>query len=487
MTIANLDFENSYTTDGVTASYDYTFAITDPDQVEVFLNGILQDSGYVNSPSLVTDGGSIIFDSAPAASQTLLLYRQSDLLQLDTLADNQALPPATIEAMIDKLTIIAQQLQAELNRTITFPPTSNITFNANNMANWILGMDPTNTILEFLNPVDVFQNAFPNAGAGNVVGPTVSVVNDIATFNSTNGQLIKDSGSSIASITAAAAAAAATPINGGRLYLTSGSPYADGNATTSLLYGPAQHSLIALNGAIQTFSQISISTAALATGNYDVYINSASLTTIAASMVVWSGSTPPTTSFDSFGRICKNSDVTKLFVGSVWVNGSGQVTDNTNLRGISNYYNAVPGALFGTDTTMGWTVTSITPVTANGNTTNGVGRVSFITCRAGLAAININSYDTTSSPNTGNTYPNSGIGINSTTVATVSGAGAATITGTNINASSTIALSYAYAPSPGLNFLQRLNWGSAGGTQTFYGGTQFNGVNANGISTLIMR
>jgi hypothetical protein len=121
------------------------------------------------------------------------------------LADNQPLPPATLEAMIDKLTIIAQQLQAQLNNAIVFPPTAGITFDANNTANWILGMDPTNEILEFLNPVTVFQNAFPNAGAGNVVAPVSAVVGNLPTFNSTNGQRLADSGTSLASILAAIA------------------------------------------------------------------------------------------------------------------------------------------------------------------------------------------------------------------------------------------------------------------------------------------
>lgn len=200
MTVSNLNFENSYTTDGVTSAYSFTFAITDTDQVEVFLDGVLQDNGFIVARSLVTVGGTVTFDSPPTTGQTLLLYRNSDLLQEDSLSDNEQLPPATIEDMIDKLTIVAQQLQKQIDNAIVFPPTDPVTFNPNNQANWLLGMDSTNTILEFLNPVTVFQNAFPNAGAGNVVGPSSSTVGHLAAFNSTNGQLLEDSGIPLADV-----------------------------------------------------------------------------------------------------------------------------------------------------------------------------------------------------------------------------------------------------------------------------------------------
>lgn len=177
MTVSNLNYQNSYTTDGVTSVYSFTFAATDPSQIQVYLNGVLQNSGYNTALNLVVVGGIVTFTIPPTSGQTLLLYRSSDLLQNDALYDNAPLPPIILEAMIDKLTIIAQQLQAQLNQAPVAPNGSGITNGMGSLvggasiAGYLLGLDSTGLLWEALSPQIVFTNAFPNAGAGNVAGP----------------------------------------------------------------------------------------------------------------------------------------------------------------------------------------------------------------------------------------------------------------------------------------------------------------------------
>lgn len=215
MTVSNLNYENSYTTDGITSAYGFNFAATETGQIQVYLNGVLQNSGFTVALSLVTVGGTVTFTTAPTIGQTLLLYRSSNLLQEDTLADNQALPPATIEAMIDKLTIICQQLSAQFTQAPVASNASGITNNVNSFpggsgnAGYIVGLDPTGELWELLNPANVFATYLPNPGKGNVIGPVSSVSGNLAAFNGITGQLLEDSGASVSSIEALITANAA--------------------------------------------------------------------------------------------------------------------------------------------------------------------------------------------------------------------------------------------------------------------------------------
>lgn len=114
--VPDTTFENTYTTDGSTVVYSFTWRLIDPTQMIVQLNGTTQSTSeytvFQNSNGI---GGTVTFNSAPGSGETLLIERDSDLLQNDQLLNNQALPPATLQSMFDKATIQIQQLQNEIN------------------------------------------------------------------------------------------------------------------------------------------------------------------------------------------------------------------------------------------------------------------------------------------------------------------------------------------------------------------------------------
>jgi hypothetical protein len=115
MTVSSTLFEDEYTADGSATDYEYTWRHTNRDQVAVYINDAVQEYGvdYTVVTNLNTTGigGTVTFTDPPADGDTILIKRVVDLLQLDDLSNNAALPPATVMRMADKLTMIAQQQQ----------------------------------------------------------------------------------------------------------------------------------------------------------------------------------------------------------------------------------------------------------------------------------------------------------------------------------------------------------------------------------------
>jgi hypothetical protein len=277
-----------------------------------------------------------------------------------------------------------------------------------------------------------------------------------------------------------------SPAVGGRLYLTTGAPYASSNGSGTLLYGPAVSNTITLfNGSAQipqTFAETSFSLGSLSSGVYDIYVSSLSGTTIAISSVAWSGlNTPPTRGTDSYGRPCKSGTPTALFVGAIYVNSSTQSVDNTSERFVSNLYNSISRPLFAADPAVSWTnPSSGIPAPADGNTTDGVQRFSFVQCVSQSAASVVGSTSVVP-PSTGNYWPPAfGIGINSTSVATVAGLVGPTSSG---GAGGVITVNYNFVPSPGFTYIQNLVWNN-GSSATYWGvNTSYNGGGSAPLSS----
>jgi len=77
---------NNYTGDGVTVSYAYTFNVSNNSEINVYLSGALQTAGY----SINTVLKSVIFDTAPAAGESVLLVRVTDLDNLNKFGQGAA-------------------------------------------------------------------------------------------------------------------------------------------------------------------------------------------------------------------------------------------------------------------------------------------------------------------------------------------------------------------------------------------------------------
>ena len=158
MTISTTTIKNSYNGDGSVTQFNYTFKITDQDDIEVITrDSVGQESlktittDYVVSGVGNTGGGTVTFNTAPASGFTVILRRATPQTQGLDLIENDPLPANSLEDAFDKLTSIGQELQEEINRSIKFSKTNTInntefTLGPTERANKILSFDSNGEI-----------------------------------------------------------------------------------------------------------------------------------------------------------------------------------------------------------------------------------------------------------------------------------------------------------------------------------------------------
>jgi len=155
MTISTTTIKNSYSGDGSTTAFNYTFKITDQDDIDVIIRS---SDGTETTKTITThytvsgvgnaNGGTVTFTSGniPAATETVVLRRDTPQTQGTDLIENDPLPANTLEDAFDKLTSISQELQEESDRSIKLSRTNTMTsteftVDATNRANKILAFD----------------------------------------------------------------------------------------------------------------------------------------------------------------------------------------------------------------------------------------------------------------------------------------------------------------------------------------------------------
>jgi len=153
MTISTTTIKNSYSGDGSTTAFTYTFKITDEDHIEVLTRA---SDGTEVTKTITTDytvsgvgnagGGTVTFVTAPASGLTVILRRDTPQTQGLDLIENDPLPANSLEDAYDKLTAITQELQEESDRSIKLSRTNTMTsteftVGASDRANKILAFD----------------------------------------------------------------------------------------------------------------------------------------------------------------------------------------------------------------------------------------------------------------------------------------------------------------------------------------------------------
>ena len=136
MTISTTTIKNSYSGNGSTSAFNYTFKITDQDDIDVIIRSA---NGTETTKTITTHytvsgvgnagGGTITFTSGniPAGTETVVLRRSTPLTQGVDLIENDPLPANTLEDALDKLTSINQELQEQLDRSLKVSKTTTIT------------------------------------------------------------------------------------------------------------------------------------------------------------------------------------------------------------------------------------------------------------------------------------------------------------------------------------------------------------------------
>lgn len=132
MTISTTTNRVRYEGNGATTSFSYSFRIDDEDEVTVT---IVDDEGteteltagqYSITGIGEDTGGAVTYPlvgSPLAANNAIVIVREVPLTQPTDLTNQGAFYPEVIETALDRLTMLVQQLQTLLDRTIRFPVT----------------------------------------------------------------------------------------------------------------------------------------------------------------------------------------------------------------------------------------------------------------------------------------------------------------------------------------------------------------------------
>ena len=155
MTVSSTTVKNSYSGNGSTTSFNYTFKIFADSDLQVIIRSSTGTettktitTHYTVSGAGNTNGGSVTFTSGniPANGETVVLRRNVPQTQAIDYIANDPFPAETHEEGLDRATMTTQQVQEELDRSIKLSRTNTMTstefaVGATDRASKVLGFD----------------------------------------------------------------------------------------------------------------------------------------------------------------------------------------------------------------------------------------------------------------------------------------------------------------------------------------------------------
>ena len=155
MTVSSTTVKNSYSGNGSTTSFNYTFKIFSNSDLQVIIRSSTGTettktitTHYTVSGAGNTNGGSVTFTSGniPANGETVVLRRNVPQTQAIDYIANDPFPAETHEEGLDRATMTTQQVQEELDRSIKLSRTNTMTsteftVGATDRASKVLGFD----------------------------------------------------------------------------------------------------------------------------------------------------------------------------------------------------------------------------------------------------------------------------------------------------------------------------------------------------------
>ena len=108
--------------DGYVNSFYFYFKYFTADEIRISVGGVpvdILETTITRNPD--GDGGTITLATAPASGVEVIIYREIEFTQETKVPVNDKLGRETIEVALDKLTMLSQQINEQLQRTITMP------------------------------------------------------------------------------------------------------------------------------------------------------------------------------------------------------------------------------------------------------------------------------------------------------------------------------------------------------------------------------
>jgi hypothetical protein len=150
--VAADDARDVYTGNGSTTTFTYNFKVLTSANIAVYQAGTLKTlTTHYTVTGVGNDaGGTVVFVTAPAASEQIVLLRNQPIEQITSYVDG-AISASTIERDFDRQTAINQQQQETIERALRYPititPTSGLTLLPTPVAEKCIGYDGAGTAL----------------------------------------------------------------------------------------------------------------------------------------------------------------------------------------------------------------------------------------------------------------------------------------------------------------------------------------------------
>jgi len=116
MTVSSSSNKALHTGDDVAVEFAYTYRMDSDSDMQVYLDEILQGAGYTVNRDIDDIGGNVTFDVAPESGVLVTLLRVMELDQETDYVPYDAFPAESHEDALDKLTMISQQQQEQVDR-----------------------------------------------------------------------------------------------------------------------------------------------------------------------------------------------------------------------------------------------------------------------------------------------------------------------------------------------------------------------------------
>lgn len=122
MTVSAAPPFNTHSGNGVTTVFAYGFKVLDATHLEVYLDSVIQTSGYTVAGVGADAGGSVTFSAAPANGVEVLLKRAVPLTRNVDFVDNGDFTAEDIDNDQDLQTMQIQDIASDAERAIKVPP-----------------------------------------------------------------------------------------------------------------------------------------------------------------------------------------------------------------------------------------------------------------------------------------------------------------------------------------------------------------------------
>lgn len=125
MTVSSTTSRWEYTGDGTTTDFTYNNLIFADGDLDVYVDGSLQtlSTDYTVTGAGTASGGEVKFTSAPADEAEIVIIRDAANTQGSDYPSGGPLSSSTLESDLDRRTVIAQDQQKKIDRSLKFPNT----------------------------------------------------------------------------------------------------------------------------------------------------------------------------------------------------------------------------------------------------------------------------------------------------------------------------------------------------------------------------